>query len=66
MNVFFFKLFDLVRQQNPDFRNKLEAVEGDLLLSELGLSSANQKKIIEDVDIVIHSAATVRFDEPIK
>ena len=72
-NIFIFiiklntpKLFELVSQFNPDYRSKLEAIEGDLLLPSMGISEEDEKKLIDKVDIVFHSAATVRFDEPIK
>jgi thioester reductase-like protein len=53
-------------QSNPDFKNKLEAIEGDLILPELGISSEDVKKLADNVNIVFHSAATVRFEEPLK
>ena len=55
-----------MKQLNPDFRSKLEAIEGDLLELNMGISDEDQKKLIENVNIVFHSAATVRFDEPLK
>lgn len=56
----------MVRKNNPEFLAKLEAVEGDLVLPNLGISPEDEKKIIENVNIVFHSAATIKFDEPIK
>jgi alcohol-forming fatty acyl-CoA reductase len=41
-------------------------IEGDLLLPNLGISNEDRKLIIDHVSIVFHSAATVRFDEPLK
>lgn len=60
------KLFETVSQFNPEFRSKLEAIEGDLVQPSMGISPEDEKKLIENVQIVFHSAATVRFDEPIK
>lgn len=45
--------------------DKLFAIEGDICLPLLGLS-AESLQLIENVDIVIHSAATIRFDEPLR
>ena len=59
-------MFEVVSQFNPDFRSKLEAIEGDLVLPAMGISAEDEQKLIDNVDIVFHSAATVRFDEPIK
>jgi len=64
--LFVKKLFDIVRQINPDFHSKLEAIVGDLVLPSLGISQEDEKKLMENVNIVFHSAATVKFDEPIK
>jgi alcohol-forming fatty acyl-CoA reductase len=53
-------------QFNPDFRQKLEAIEGDLSEPGLGMSPNDEKKLTNQVNIIFHSAATVRFDEPLK
>ena len=53
-------------KSNPGFRSKLVAIEGDLLLPAMGISQEDEMKLIDNVNIVFHSAATVRFDEPIK
>lgn len=42
------------------------AIEGDLLEDELGLSEQDKQLLAENVNIIFHSAATVRFDEPLK
>ena len=60
------KLFDTVSQYYPDFRSKLEPVQGDLCDPNLGITEEEEKKLIEHVEVVFHSAATVRFDEPLK
>lgn len=60
------KMFDLVRKGNPEFASKLEAIEGDLDLPSIGISQEDEQKLIENVNVVFHSAATIRFDEPIK
>ncbi|XP_070495680.1 putative fatty acyl-CoA reductase CG5065 [Chironomus tepperi] len=58
-------VFDALRVFNPNFKNKLVAVGGDV--SELGLGlSEFDKTLMKDVTIVYHSAASVRFDDSIK
>lgn len=42
------------------------ALDGDLTQEGLGLSSSDRQKIIDEVSIVFHSAASVRFDDPLK
>jgi thioester reductase-like protein len=59
-------LYDAVSQSYPDFRSKLEVIEGDLMEPNMGISNNDELKLIENVNIVFHSAATVRFDEPLK
>jgi fatty acyl-CoA reductase len=60
------QLYALVRASSPDFMTKLETIEGDLMLPNMGISPEDEQKLIERVHIVFHSAATVRFDEPLK
>lgn len=42
------------------------AIEGDCSLPSLGISETDKIKLINNVSIVFHSAATVSFDEKIK
>ncbi|CAN8027021.1 unnamed protein product [Ixodes persulcatus] len=61
------EIFDALRASDPYFaQGKVIAVEGDLTLSELGLSTEHKRALWENVDIVFHSAAIVKFDEPLK
>lgn len=55
----------LIRDQ-PGALDKIYAVAGDLTLPGLGISSHDLNLIIEDVSIVINSAASVRFDDDLK
>ncbi|XP_025835305.1 putative fatty acyl-CoA reductase CG5065 [Agrilus planipennis] len=48
------------------FEEKVEVIAGDLAVSQLGISPADQKKILEETNFVFHIAATVNFDEKIK
>jgi len=49
-----------------NFRSKLKAIPGDVTLPNLGISDEDEAILCRDVSVVIHSAATIRFDEPIK
>lgn len=42
------------------------AIDGDILAEGLGLSEEDRKTLVENVQIVFHSAASVRFDEPLR
>jgi len=41
-------------------------IAGDITLPELGISEADQNTLTEEVSVVFHSAATVKFDEKLK
>jgi len=59
-------LFDNIRAANPDVFQKVVPVIGDVMEKNLGISEEDEKLITENVNIMIHSAATIRFDEHIK
>ena len=56
-------MFDLLRESNPTFGTKVHAVSGDLLAPHLGFSEEDTKRVQSVVNIIIHSAATLKFDE---
>jgi fatty acyl-CoA reductase len=47
-------------------KDKISAVVGDITIPELGLSSDDRQLLIDNVSIVFHSAASVKFDDPLK
>ncbi|KAL7013335.1 hypothetical protein ACKWTF_015339 [Chironomus riparius] len=57
--------FDLLREQNPQALNKIILIEGDVAMLELGISKDDQEVLKDKVSIVIHSAATINFNEPL-
>jgi fatty acyl-CoA reductase len=60
------KIFEKIRDENPKALNKLVAIQGDITIPGLGISETDLNSLISDVSIVFHSAATVKFDEPLK
>jgi len=51
----------------PDYRETtIEMIAGDCGLPDLGINKEDQTKLIENVNVVFHCAATVRFDENLK
>lgn len=58
-------IFGRLKLEKPDALEKLVAIPGDISLPLLGISKKSFKAM-ENVSLVIHSAATVRFDEPIR
>jgi thioester reductase-like protein len=55
-----------LKELYPDFKQKIIGIEGDMLDPHLGISPENQEMLANKIHVVFHSAATVRFDEPLK
>ncbi|GFR22685.1 putative fatty acyl-CoA reductase CG5065 [Trichonephila clavata] len=60
------KVFDLVKKEKPEAVQKIVIITGDLSLPQLGVSPADLETMSQSVSVVFHSAATVKFDEPLK
>ncbi|XP_068611535.1 fatty acyl-CoA reductase 1 [Brachionichthys hirsutus] len=60
------KLFDRVREDNPDFHRKIAPIGGELTQPGLAIGPEDVEKLTGCINIVFHCAATVRFDEPLK
>ncbi|KAH8381904.1 hypothetical protein KR009_000914 [Drosophila setifemur] len=59
-------VFDKMKLANPKYRCQITIISGDCSLPGLGISPNERETILENVNIVLHSAATVRFDEKLK
>lgn len=58
-------VFDRLRAECPDSFGKLYAIDGDV--TELGLGiGADDLRLMEHVSVIFHSAASVRFDDPLQ
>lgn len=55
-----------MRDENPDAFKKLIPVAGDVAEEGLGLPTIERRVLIEQVSVVFHVAASVRFDDPFK
>ncbi|XP_050300282.1 fatty acyl-CoA reductase wat-like [Anthonomus grandis grandis] len=66
LNLFQSPVFDLLKRSNASLLEKVSIMDGDLSQPILGLSKENQQTIIDEVDVIFHCAATVRFDEHLK
>ena len=62
------QVFSKLKQHDKEekFRHKIVPIEGDCSLPGLGISESDRRKLIENVQIIFHAAATVRFDEKLK
>ncbi|KAL6254616.1 hypothetical protein P5V15_013924 [Pogonomyrmex californicus] len=59
-------LFDKLRNEQPSSFKKLIPILGDSSEKELGLSLSDKQMLIERVTIIVHAAASVRFNESLK
>uniref|UniRef100_A0A673KY68 Fatty acyl-CoA reductase n=1 Tax=Sinocyclocheilus rhinocerous TaxID=307959 RepID=A0A673KY68_9TELE len=60
------KLFDRVREDNPDFHQKIIPISSELTQPGLAISPEDVQTLTSCINIVFHCAATIRFDEPLK
>ncbi|KAI5700888.1 hypothetical protein M8J75_003835 [Diaphorina citri] len=55
--------FDRLRKENVNFTERIVVLTADLQSDGLGLDEKEKKVLREDINIVFHVAATVKFDE---
>jgi len=48
-----------------DWSSKIAPIAGDLVISGLGLSEEHKKILLNEVEIIINSAASTNFDDPL-
>src|SRR5207237_5613919 len=59
-------IFTRLKEEHPEALGKIIPIAGDVSLPGLGISEADESLLLAEVSVVIHSAATVRFNEPLK
>ncbi|XP_036323911.1 putative fatty acyl-CoA reductase CG5065 isoform X3 [Rhagoletis pomonella] len=59
------QLFTKVRKLKPNAHQLITPIHGDCAQPNLGISNEDRKILIANVDVVIHCAATIRFNEPL-
>ncbi|NXS09216.1 FACR1 reductase, partial [Neodrepanis coruscans] len=60
------KVFDRVREDCPNFHEKIKPINAELTQPKLAISAEDEEELLARVNVVFHCAATVRFDEPLK
>lgn len=58
--------FDAVRESCPETLDKVVPISGDISEPNLGVGDEDAKLLSENVSVVFHLAATVKFDAPIR
>lgn len=60
------QLFDRVKAERPgSLETKLQAIPGDVTELGLKLSASDRKLLTDNVSVVFHTAASVRFNDPL-
>nr|CAB3244724.1 fatty acyl-CoA reductase 1 [Phallusia mammillata] len=59
-------VFDKLREEQPNFLSKLEAIPCDLEQPGFDICDDDMNKILDTVQIFIHCAATLRFNEHLR
>ncbi|KAL0103265.1 hypothetical protein PUN28_017515 [Cardiocondyla obscurior] len=65
-NMLKLPLFDKLREEQCSVFSKLIPISGDSKKKSLGLSDADVQMLIDRVTIIIHGAASVRFNDSLK
>uniref|UniRef100_A0A1B6FNL1 Fatty acyl-CoA reductase n=1 Tax=Cuerna arida TaxID=1464854 RepID=A0A1B6FNL1_9HEMI len=60
------KVFLRMKTEVPDYLSKVSFVDGDISEPDLGLSETDRQMLSDNINIVFHSAADVRFIEPLR
>ncbi|KAI8422798.1 hypothetical protein MSG28_006543 [Choristoneura fumiferana] len=60
------RAFTRLKAERPQDMTKIIAVVGDLCLPNLGINVEDEANLLENVSIVFHSAATVKFNAPLR
>lgn len=62
----FTQVFDNIRSIDADQLHKIHIIKGDVTLDDLGMDETDRAELEQNVNVVFHCAANVRFDQPIK
>ncbi|XP_072143729.1 putative fatty acyl-CoA reductase CG5065 [Dermacentor andersoni] len=59
-------MFEHLKKEQPGALEKVTAMAGDLAQPDLGLSTSDRATLVDNVSVVFHSGATIKFDEPLR
>lgn len=60
------ELFSKLHKQDPHFFERIQIIDGDVNALGLGLATTDRTELLNNVEIVVHLAADVRFDSPLQ
>ncbi|OAD60327.1 hypothetical protein WN48_05374, partial [Eufriesea mexicana] len=64
--MFKLPMFQRVRKQKPQVLKKVVALNGDVSVENLGLTSQQLETLMNEIDVVFHLAATLRLESKLK
>ncbi|GMS92424.1 hypothetical protein PENTCL1PPCAC_14599, partial [Pristionchus entomophagus] len=59
-------MFNRVRSDCPETLDKVLPVEGDITFDDMGLKEEDLQRVLEETSVVLHCAATVRFNDTLR
>ena len=65
-SFFLSQCFERVKEYSPEALDKVVAIAGNISDPGLGIGQEDAKTIKENVSVVFHLAATVKFDAPLR
>lgn len=65
-SIFSGQLFKTLMRKDPNYIKRIQVVEGNTRELNVGLSDEAQADLCENVDLIFHVAADVRFDNTLK
>ncbi|XKL69644.1 hypothetical protein PGB90_007413 [Kerria lacca] len=60
------RIFNKFWNDNPKILRKIVAITGDVSSNDLGLSAESKEKLLEEVTVIFHVAATLKLDANLK
>lgn len=64
--LFILQVFSRLKTERPEAIEKVILIKGDCEEINLGISAEDRQILIDNIDIVFHVAASVRFDDSLK
>lgn len=65
LRLLFFQVYQLLRKKDENFHRRITVINGDLNLPNAGISDQDIDLLCNEVEIVVHAAADVRFNIPL-
>lgn len=59
-------LFTILVKQDPNYMNRIKVLDGNTKELDVGLSMESRQDLFENVEIILHAAADVRFDNTLE